>query len=64
MTCRALSLNQYSCVKPEGHDGDHERFDGRTWPEGQTWGDVIGEFFRRQGIDPDDPACDQPKESK
>ena len=51
--CGALSLNEYPCVKPPGHYGDHERFDGRTWPEGQTWGDVIGMFFRSQGIDPD-----------
>lgn len=52
--CRAVSLKGHPCVRATDHEGDHERDDGRTWPDGQTWRDVVAEYCRTQGIDPDD----------
>lgn len=52
-TCASVSLKGHRCVKTTDHDGDHSRQDGRTWPDGQTWRDVVAEYCQAQGIDPD-----------
>lgn len=52
--CGRTSLNGYPCVKAANHDGNHRRFDGKEWPEGQDWRDIIGDFFASQGIEVDD----------
>lgn len=52
--CGITSLKGYPCVKPpHPFTENHERWDGRTWPHGQTWGDAVAEYFRREGLDPD-----------
>ena len=48
--CSTVSLKGHRCILESGHAFGHERFDGRTWPHGQTWADVVEMFFRREGL--------------
>jgi hypothetical protein len=46
--CGQLSLKGNACVLASGHDSDHQRWDGRTWPEGWTWADQVDQYFRAE----------------
>ena len=50
MVCRLwrTSLKGFPCVKAANHAGNHRRADGKEWPEGQTWKDVVATFIQQQ----------------
>lgn len=37
-------------MRPANHEGDHQRADGKRWPEGQSWRDLVAVVFAKEGI--------------
>lgn len=47
--CNAKSLQGRTCILPANHETHHRASDGRTWPDGQAWQDVIDTYFKNLG---------------